>query len=82
MKDKVLLAACMWGACAVPLWAHPPYVEPHKTAAAFSVAVVFGILTIVLLRRPGKLWIRLLLGVLAFLFCWLIGFVISIITSL
>ena len=82
IRQNVIAFLLSGSAFAMPLWAHAPYVEPYKHVSAFAVALVAGILTIVLLHRLRTLWLRVLAGTLAFLFCWLIGLVVCTMTSL
>jgi hypothetical protein len=82
MRNQVRAAIAVWAACATPLWAHPPYVEPYKKISAFAVAATLGILTTVLLRKPHSLWIRVLIGIAVWLLCWLLGFFMSIAFSM
>ena len=82
MRNKVIASMMLGLAYAMPLWAHAPYVAPYKHVSAFALALAAGIMTIVLLHRLKTVWLRVLAGALAFLLCWLLGFLISITTSL
>jgi hypothetical protein len=62
--------------------AHPPYVEPWRQVAAFSVSGLLGISGALLLRRKITLFPALIVGVILFFVCLLIGFFLSIISSM
>lgn len=80
--DRWIVCMAIWLALASQAMAHPPYVEPWKHAATLCIAGLAGVCTAVLMLKKCGIIAALVTSVVVALMCGVLGFVLSIATSM